>query len=48
MYFREDFSAGLEGIFPGGVKENVLSFAPLSKNNEWSFVVVRMRPRTCC
>ena len=39
MYFREDFSAGLEGIFPHGVKENVLSFGPLSKNNEWSFVV---------
>ena len=35
MYFREDFCAGLELIFGGCVKENVLSFGPLSKNNEW-------------
>jgi len=35
MYFREDFAKGLESVFPGGVKENVLSFGPLSRNNEW-------------
>ena len=35
MYFREDFTAGLQGIFPGCVKDNVLSFGLLSRNNEW-------------
>ena len=35
MYFREDFTTGLQEIFPGGVKDNVLSFGPLTRNNEW-------------
>lgn len=34
-YFRDDFLKGLEAVFAGSVKDNVLSFGPLSKNNEW-------------
>ena len=33
--FREDFKTGLQEICPGCVKEHVLSFGPLSRNNEW-------------
>ena len=35
MYFREDFMTGLQEMFSGFVKEHVLSFGPLSRNNEW-------------
>ena len=35
MYFREDFMTSLQEMFSGFVKEHVLSFGPLSRNNEW-------------
>ena len=35
VYFREDFMTGLQEIFPGCVKDHVLSFGPLSSNNKW-------------
>ena len=34
-YFREDFSKGLVEVLGGPIKEHVLSFGPLSRNNEW-------------
>ena len=34
-YFREDFSKGFVEVLGGPIKEHVLSFGPLSKNNEW-------------
>ena len=34
-YFREDFVEGLQALLGGAVIDHVLSFGPLSRNNEW-------------
>ena len=34
-YFREDFVDGLQAVLTGAITNHVLSFGPLSRNNEW-------------
>ena len=34
-YFREDFVESLQALLGGAIKDHVLSFGPLSRNNEW-------------
>ena len=34
-YFHEDFVDGLQAVLTGAITNHVLSFGPLSRNNEW-------------